>query len=376
MLIIDNPSDRIQYYSLKDEAFVDPNQKISVGSFTESSYLAHVHNDAFIPIHLNEYKTVLPHVYPIPARTRWGFEDGGFVKLKKNIKHLANLDFDRCLKNAYRLMKTISGNVAVELSGGLDSAIVIGVLRKLDYEPVLIGTINQLYKFRTERHIQEIIARRPDNIIQIDSFAKQFSNLLETPPHFLPNYGSLQHYVQSTTFNMLKERGVHYLFQGVGFDSALVDPVGENPNDLRWPTLEDDWLNDYVFSPNQLSYVDVAALPPIRQMLLSLRRGQPMDTQKWWSRNFFSSVIPAELSRFAYKANYGPLWWDGLQSNTDEIIEIVDKAWKITSIPEFKKFSMKSLFDEMNNATGRVGFSLLAYANWVTSLDRANRIAF
>lgn len=374
MLIIDNPGYQTQYFSLQERDFVDPTQKIGVELLNAKSFSAHVQNDACMPIHLNEYKPVLPDIYPIPARTRWSFENGSFTKLKKNIKHVANLDLESCLQKLGRLMKTIKGRVAVELSGGLDSSIMIGILRRLGHDPVLIGTVSDLYKFRTEKHIQEIIARDPGNIILIDSFAKQFSNLLGTPPHFLPNYGSLHHNVDGMTFNILREHAVQYLFQGVGFDSALVEGVGDNPNVLRWPTLEDDWLHDYVFSPQGIFYIDVAALPPIKQMLLSLRRGQPIDIQKWWARTFFSSVIPSELSRYAYKANFGPLWWDGLQSSGDEIVEIVDKAWRMTSLAEFKKFTLRTLFDGMNSGTGRGGFSLLSYANWVNALDRAGRI--
>jgi hypothetical protein len=373
-LIIDNPKYTTEYFSLKDQCFVDQTQKISKSLLTQPSFDAHTQNEICVPIHLNEYQPVLPDIYPIPARTKWSYEDDVFTKLKKNIKLSEGLTFDSCLKNTKRLLKNAKGKIAIEISGGLDSSIMIGMLEKLGYEPILIGTISELYKFRTERHIQETIAKKFKNVIISDSFLLQFTNLLETPVHFLPCYTSLHHNIATNTIKMLHEHDVKYVFQGVAFDSALVEAVYDNPNDIRWPTLQDNWLHDYVFTPQDSAYIDIAALTPIKQMLLSLRNSQAQDRQKWWARKFFSSVIPPELSNYAYKANFGPLWWDGLLSSADQITEIIDTAWQITALPVFKNFKMQSLFDGINNGSGRVGFALLGYANWVHALHKADRL--
>lgn len=373
-MIIDNPKYTTEYFSLKDQCFVDQTQKISKSLLTQPSFDAHTQNEICVPIHLNEYQPVLPDIYPIPARTKWSYEDDVFTKLKKNIKLSEGLTFDSCLKNTKRLLKNAKGKIAIEISGGLDSSIMIGMLEKLGYDPILIGTISELYKFRTERHIQETIAKKFKNVIISDSFLLQFTNLLETPAHFLPCYTSLHHNIAANTIKMLHEHDVKYVFQGVAFDSALVEAVYNNPNDIRWPTLQDNWLHDYVFTPQGSAYIDIAALTPIKQMLLSLRNGQAQDRQKWWARKFFSSVIPPELSNYAYKANFGPLWWDGLLSSADQITEIIDTAWQITALPVFKNFKMQSLFDGINNGSGRVGFALLGYANWVHALHKADRL--
>jgi hypothetical protein len=373
-LIIDNPKYTTEYYSLKEQCFVDQTQKVSKSLFTKQSFAAHVANETNPPIHLNEYQPVLPDIYPIPARTKWSYEDGVFTKLKKNIKLSEDLTFDSCLKNSKRLLKNTKGKIAVEISGGLDSSIMIGVLEKLGYEPVLIGTFSSLYKFRTEKYIQETIAKKFNNVIFSESFSLQFTNLLETPVHFLPSYTSLHHNIAANTIRLLKEHDVKYIFQGIAFDAMLVEAVINNPNDLRWPTLQDDWLHDYIFTPQGPSYVDVAALTPIRQMLLSLRNGQAQDLQKWWARKFFASVIPPELSNYAYKANFGPLWWDGLLRSAEQITHIVNTASEITGLSVFENFKMQSLFDDMNNRAGRVGFAMLAYANWVHALYKADRL--
>jgi hypothetical protein len=374
VLIIDNPRNTTAYYSLKEKSFVDQAQKISKRLFTAQSFAAYVKNETTLPIHLNEYQPVLPDIYPVPARTMWAYEDGSFRKLKKNIKLLEGLTFDSCLKNAKRLLKTTKGKIAIEISGGLDSSIMIGMLERLGYEPVLIGTFIDLYKFRTEKYIQEKIAKKFKNVILSQSFFLQFTNLIETPAHLLPSYQSLHHNICANTLRLLKEHDIKYVFQGIAFDSTLVDAIDNNPNDIRWPTLQDNWLHDYVFAPQGSAYVDIAALTPIKQMILSLRNGQGQDIQKWWARKFFADVIPSELSKYAYKANFGPLWWDGLESSSKQITHIVDTAWQITLLPVFENFKMQSLFDGMNNGSGRAGFAMLGYANWVHALHRADRL--
>jgi hypothetical protein len=262
----------------------------------------------------------------------------------------------------------------VEISGGLDSSIIICALENLGYEPILIGTFSELYKFRTERHIQEIIAKRFKNVIRSNSFSLQFTNLLETPAHFLPNYISLHHNIASNTIMELSNYDVKYIFHGAAFDSVLVEAINSNPNSLRWPTLQDNWFHDYIFAPQGSAYIDVAAMSAIRSMLVSLRKGQAQDNQKWWAREFFSSVVPHELSNYAYKANFGPLWWDGLMSSHKQIIEIVGTAWEISSLPIFENFKIQSLFDGVNDGSGRVGFALLSYANWIHALHKAERL--
>jgi hypothetical protein len=373
-LIIDNPKYTTAYFSLNEKGFVDPAQKISKSVFTQESFAAHLQNEKTPPIHLNEYQPVLSGIYPVPARTKWSYEDGTFTKLKKNIKLSEGLSFDSCLKNSKRLLKNTKGKIAVEVSGGLDSSIVIGMLAKLGYEPVLIGTISDLDKFRSERHIQEVITRRFKNVILTNSFEMQFSNLLETPAHFLPNSFSLGHNQGANTIRMLKGHGVQYLFQGVAFDCMLIEAIHDNPNEIRGPVLQGDWLNDYVFSPQGLPYIDVAALSPIKQMLLSLRNRQGQDIQKWWARKFFASVIPPELSNFAYKANFNSQWWDGIQSNSEQITQIVDTAFRVTSLPFFENFKIQTHLDSMNGDSQRFNMSMLGYANWVHALHKADRL--
>jgi len=373
-LLIHNQKNIVQYYSISEKNFVDPKRKISKSLLSPKSYSAFLENETRLPTHLNAYQPVLPDIYPIPARTKWSFENGKFLKIKKNIKLASNYNSQSCLKNADRLIKILQGKVAIEISGGLDSSIMIGIFQKLGYEPLLIGTVSQLYKFRTERHIQHTIAKNFKNVILYESTSRQFTNLLDTPDHFLPNYASLHHSVCAETVRILEEEGVKYVLQGTAFDCMLVEGVDGNPNEMPWPVLEGDWLHDYVFAPKGLAYIDVAALNPVRQTLLSLRNGQKQDIQKWWARKFFADLIPSELSQYAFKANFGPLWWDGLLSSADQITRIMELAWQVTSLPVFKRFQMKSLFDNMNHGTGRQGFAPLAYANWIHALHKSSRL--
>ena len=60
--------------------------------------------------------------------------------------------------NIIRLIHPLKNKkFGVQLSGGLDSSLIIGILRNVGIEPVLIGLSNDRYEFRTERIIQEIL---------------------------------------------------------------------------------------------------------------------------------------------------------------------------------------------------------------------------
>lgn len=374
MLLIDNSKYTTQYFSIIKEKFVDLNSKISKKLFSPESYTAHAKNEAIKPTHLNDYEPVLPGIYPIPPRTKWEYDGENFTKLKKNIKAVNQISYESVLNNSNRVLKVGKGKIAVEISGGLDSSLIIGALEKLGYEPLLIGTKSLLYKFRTERHIQEIIAKKYNNVIWTNSFTRQFTNLLKTPAHFLPTFASLQHGIDTNTISILIEHNVKYLLHGTAFDCMLVEEMKGDPNKLDWPTLQDNWAHDYIYAPNEVSYIDVGALTPFWQMFSSLRNGADYDEQKWWARRYFAELIPPELSQYAYKANFGAQWWDGLKSSTHEIMHIVETAWHVTSLPIFKNFSMETIFDCIDQNKGGSGFDLLSYANWIHALHKAGRI--
>ena len=376
-MIIDNQKYSTQYFSINEERFVDANQKICASSFNEESYTAHLANEMLPPIHLNEYKPVLPGIYPIPPRTKWSFQNGVFNKLKSNVKYVKNIDLNSCMRMANHLIKVAKGPIAIELSGGLDSSIMIGVFEKLGYEPILIGTISNLYKFRTERYIQENIARKFKHVVFSDSYSKQFEDLINTPTHFLPHFLSLYHAVGSNTINLLNKHKIQYILEGTGFDEILVRPSINDINCFRYPSLQGSWFHDYVFQPQGYSYVDVTSIPSIKQTILSLRRGEAEDTQKWWARRFFANILPPELSHYAYKANFGPLWADGLKSNAEQIDHIIQVARMVSPLPIFRAFNAQTILEAMNSGKlSRELFCPLSYANWIHSLHRVDRIAY
>lgn len=64
MLLVDNPQYTTQYFSVIENRFMDLDQSFSKSLFTQESYEAHLENETVLPIHLNEYKPVLPGFTP------------------------------------------------------------------------------------------------------------------------------------------------------------------------------------------------------------------------------------------------------------------------------------------------------------------------
>lgn len=373
--LIDNSKYAIRYFSIIEGRFVDPIGKISRNQLNQKSLDAHVANSSRLITDLNEYQCVLDGIYPIPPRSKWAFDGEKFTKLKKIARPLKHPSYDTCVRTARRLLQKLDGRIAVELSGGLDSAIIIGMLDKLGCEPVLIGVKSQLYKFRTERHVQEVIAKKFKTVIFTDTAQRQFVNFSNIPQHFLPSQFSLNQPVNSNLFELLKEHNIRYLLNGTAFDAMLVEPFSGNFDEIKWPTLEDNWQNDYVYFPKGTSYIDVAGSSAIRTVLLSLRNGDGRDNPKWWARKFFAEILPDELSQYAYKANFSEQWWDYIAAKGPEIEAFVQEVHKITPLPVFENFSVSPLLHSLSEISkARKHFATLSYAQWVHALQQSDRL--
>ena len=101
--------------------------------------------------------------------------------------------------------------------------------------------------------------------------------------------------------------------------------------------------NDHVFYPSGIRYLNVGAIPFVRRMLISLRRGQKQDIQKLWARNYFRNQLPIELVNYSYKASFGGIYYKGLKVAEEEILALTSKAYSITKIPELNPNNMKKL---------------------------------
>jgi len=379
---IRNNTQKAKYFCIKRNRFIDPSEKIiSIDMLNRSSLEAHIKNCKFFSLNPYHYIPVIDGIYPIPSKTSWLYQDGKFTQTQNQFVD-TTIDYDITdIKHAvHRCAEKIKGRLAVELSGGLDTSIIIGLLRSINHDPYLIGAESSRFEFRTEHFIQKKISIQPSKTCLFpDTEGLPFAKLTSAPTHLLPNKSSLFYYSNIPTLNAAKNFNVATLLNGIGLDSLLIDPIGP-ANKRYWfdiSNIDDGWANDYIFEPNGISYINVAAIPFVRKILVALRKDQSEDLQKLWARHYFSSLIPEELSKFSYKASFGAVYYQGLQASREEILIITSTIYLLTGLPEYSRDLMNSLIDRVlsfDYESEFLFFGILSYAVWIYQLNKDNLI--
>lgn len=239
--------------------------------------------------------------------------------------------------------------IGVELSGGLDSSLVIEALLKLNLDPVLIGFCSDDFEFRTEREVQKYYQTKVSESILLNyeqNFA--FENLKETPLHPIPV--SESHFFQrhKTVATLAKKLNVDILLSGEAGDKLLSFPVNlepdqEIPLDYGYWCLAEYWSNQYVYNKLGVEYLSGMALGSIPSIMLSLRIGQKWDPMKLWARNYFKNYLPNHLSNYAYTAFHNGWVVKGLISASEIVEEICELSYSAIQIEALRPDIMKKM---------------------------------
>ena len=323
----------------------------------------------------------------IPARTEWIINGDNYsykstVGLKRPYKE-ANLStvFD-CIKKYRKAFE--NKKIGVELSGGLDTSLIIESLRHLNIDISLMGFVSDRFEFRTERMIQEKYKSEIKNTICIP-YEKciPFCALPDAPLHPFPTGSSLLHHRQQLTADAAKQLGVDILLNGDAGDSLLCHDLSNFSsnhfleNYHRW-MISDDWMNVHICKPIGISYISAFSLPAITRVFLKLRNGQKEDSKKMWARNYFKNILPFELSNYAYKASHDGWVANGLKTFSHDIYKICEVAYDIIRHPLIhpEKMTQSALGYEFSRHADQVQFlAKLSFATWVYSYNRDGLIA-
>ena len=382
-MLIRNNTNITKYFCVDTHKFLNLSEKtFMVTDFNKYSLGIHIKNCKFLSLNPSHYIPVVEGIYPIPPNSTWNIKCGVFTQVQHayintTIEYQINY-LKKAIKSMLRVWKL---PVAVELSGGLDTSIVIGLLRDVGEEPFLIGALSDRFEFRTERFIQEKLISNPEKThLFHETEGLHFSHLKETPLHFLPNKSSLFYRCNIPTLLAAKKFNINVVLNGIGLDSLLIDPIG--PADKNYwfdnSNIDDSWANDYIFQPEGIAYLSVATIPFVKRILVSLRKGQSEDTQKIWARRYFKHQLPDELSQFSYKASFGAAYYEGLERSRQEILSITDMVHSLTNLQEFNSIEMNNLIDKVLSYDGEsefLFFALLSYAVWIHQLMKNNLIS-
>ena len=369
---INNHTNSYKYFnSLESKLFQNKFDFLNVESISKSKFASHINNLIRGVERPDIYEEVIKGIYPIPPFSKWKYSEQKFSLLDKPFQSLNSrpntvnsfIDFIKSKSEHLKRKK-----LAVELSGGLDSSIIIELLSLCGLEITLIGLISKNYEFRTERIIQNHYAQKHKSILIDSKDALPFTNLLDCPPHPLPTKKSLFFYQKGVIAKKCAEEKIDYLFNGIIGDTVFCDKI-ESRRWNKWD-FDNNWFNDFVFHPQKVSYI-TTNFDFVLNYFFNQRKHEQSDPFKIWARNHFKDILPKTLSKYYYKTDHFEEIIEGIYSAENDISE----TYKLTNrITKNHLFTFENLgkdlnnFKIMNDQETNTFFAKVSYAVWIYSI--------
>jgi hypothetical protein len=369
---INNNTNSYKYFnSLESKLFQNKFDFLNVESISNSKFDSHINNLIRGVECPDIYNEVIKNIYPIPPFSKWRYNGQSFklldqptLSLKSSESTIA--DFIDLVKSKTKYLK--NKKIAIELSGGLDSSIIIELLNLCGLEINLIGLISKNYEFRTERIIQNYYEQKYNSILIDSKDALPFTNLLDCPPHPLPTKKSLFFHQKGVIAKKCAEEKIDYLFNGIIGDTVFCDKIELR----RWNKWEFDnnWFNDFVFHPQNVSYI-TTNFDFVLNYFFIQRKHEQFDPFKIWARNHFKDILPKTLSKYYYKTDHFEEIIEGVYSAENDISETYKLTKMITKNDLFTFDNLgKDLnnFKLMNDQETSTFFAKVSYSVWIYSL--------
>jgi hypothetical protein len=373
MAEIKNNTDKMMFFN-KSSGILEKDiwKHLTFDTLSNANYDNHLKNTRHLIQSPDIYEPVINEIYPIPSKSSWHFSGTKFICSQNLMVQKNSIDIKKIFHKIIRPLKKYK--IGVELSGGLDSSLIISILRQNGIEPFLIGFSSNRYEFRTERHIQELYKNESVEYELIDSSdLYPLKGLLNTPQHQLPYHSSLWYYSKSFIANRCKEHNIDLLFSGMAGDTIFCEKVG-NSFPYEWHNWQMDygWFHEYVFIDQGLKYMPVYSKSLVDE-IFKLRKNQEYDSQKKWARDFFKDYLPNELVSYNYKSDYIGEVLEGIKRAYSDISELFYITNKILKSKEFSKEKLSILFNQIekydNDQLNEI-FSKVSFANWIYSLSK------
>lgn len=381
-MTINNPSRNYIYFNRKTkQVHYALYELINIDLIRKAKLKAHEKNISNFFSRPDQYLEVIDGISLIPPRSRWKFDGNKFHCLNERV---VSTNFNNEISELLQIAKRLSSlfenkKIAIELSGGLDTSLVIGIIKHLGFDPFLVGMRSSRYELRTESFIQDKYADSFKNVCLLNANdSLPFSNLKTTPLHQHPSSSSLYYTHALQIAKECEKQGINIILSGMGFDALLCESVNKIENNTMaksWHTwmLDDNWFKENIYNNYNISYASGAASQLIIKSIWTLRKGQKEDPKKWWARNEFKKYLPAELANYSYKADNSGGFVDGFINSKNDIADIFKVAYEIT---KFKEFSANALNDLSANvhladeSRDKLILGRVSFANWIYGLVR------
>ena len=335
------------------------------------------------------YTTPIPQDYtpiagliPVPAKTSWNLS-GSDLSINAVLeppwkpRNVSIADFE-AVANKYRKL-TAERPIAIELSGGLDTSVIIDIARAIGMNFVLVGTISKRYEFRTERLVQDLMcADDPTAFIEEDEVL-YFTRLKDVPLHAQPSSSCITHWTSHKIADAASKLGARFVLNGTGGDQLFACDIRNTESDYSMPdvyrgwALYSGWTDDNVYKPKGMRYVPSYSLWPVPQYVWSMRRECQADPQKWFARKLFKGRLPRELTEFAYKAGFEGSVYDGARVWFEDIVDILRTAEGIGGLGsrdvENTVRKLENIVHQEKDSIDEI-FQTVSFAAWIYALIR------
>lgn len=326
-------------------------------------------------------KLVFPNLAVIEPGHQWNDEKKDTEIVFTSIRSTDGCDRRTLMRTLEKYFSQFGEEkVGVHLSGGLDSSIIMAWLRELNIPFVAIGFKSNRWEFRTERRVQEEMAcyAQEAELIDIDDYPF-YSHIDECPKCQSPYGVAFKDFAISREIvKRFSHYGVKNVFSGQGGDSLFVEAIdGSNPVSLAiGDEFEVCGENDMYYAPAGIRLLTPFSDINIIQQIVSLRVGQREDVSKWWARNFFSDILPIELSRHSYVADMFGLSQSGLELAKPVVESLFNETYELTGNCHFapamtKRFVEENIF-EMEFKSYVEYAARLSVSAWIHALFRDN----
>ena len=303
--------------------------ELEAGMWRDYSVKNRLQNDAIGEVKQWEWKPEFSGIYTVNDGFEWDFAAGRLVE-KLYTPHEVAADMRSFLATAERFFGQFAGHrIGVHLSGGLDSGLIICLLRHIGIPFVPVGLASRRFEFRTERRIQEVLAEYGSDARLLD-FADYpfYSNLDKKPKHQVPDSCIKMIDASTALAEEFARSGCDVVLTGQGGDTLFVDAVPSVAgrsfnigNEFTFP-----WEQDFIYGPRGIKLVSMFSDPDIIDQITNLRLGQREDALKLWARHFFRELLPVELSEFSYCADFFGLSGEGLEQAKPTVKELLEEA--------------------------------------------------
>ena len=369
---INNHTNSYKYFNTSESKIIQNGfDFLNMESISNSNLVNHINNLSQGIERPDNYHEVIKNIHPIPPFSKWKYNEQNFHLLDQPTSSLnygpsSLANFIDLVKSKTKYLK--NKKIAIELSGGLDSSIIIELFNLCGIDTNLVGLISKNYEFRTERIIQDHYAIKYNSFLIDSKNALPFSRLLDCPPHPLPTKKSLFFYQKEVIAKKCAEEKINLLFNGIIGDTVLCDKIESR----RWSKWEFDnnWFNDIVFEPNNVSYI-TTNFDFVLNYFFNQRKHEQSDPFKVWARNHFGNILPEKLSKYYYKTDHLEEIIEGIYSAENEISE----TYKLTkTVTKNHLFTYEKLGEDLNNFKLMsdkeidIFFAKVSYSVWIYSL--------